>query len=53
MSDKSPKELARLIEQSKRLAKGSDPKTVDWLHKLTEELEKEQRAQAIGEGPKV
>jgi hypothetical protein len=51
MSDKSPKELERLIEQSRRLARGSDAKTVDWLHKLTEELEEEQRTRAIGEGP--
>jgi hypothetical protein len=29
MSDKSPKELAHLIEQSERLAKGSDPKKVN------------------------
>ena len=36
MSDKSPKELERLIEQSRRLARGSDAKTVAWLHKLTE-----------------
>jgi hypothetical protein len=51
MSDKSPKELERLIEQSKRLSKGSDPKTVDRLRKLTEELEQEQRARANDQGP--